>query len=57
MSDYVQTFSEAITLLGFKKALAQLLRAGKVMDEKTVGQIVVHLNNGGVTKVVKSIEV
>lgn len=49
MSDYIQTFSEAITLLGFKKALAQFLRAGKVTDDKTIGQLIAHINNGGVT--------
>lgn len=57
MSDYTATFHEAITLLGFKKALAQFLLAGKAIERNSVGQIVVHINNGGVTRVVKTADI
>jgi hypothetical protein len=51
MSAYKQTFEEAIKLLGFKKALAEFLTAGRVIDEKTVGQFtfISNINTGGVT--------
>jgi len=51
MSAYKQTFDEAIRLLGFNKALSELLHAAKIVAEKNSGQIVLHINNGGITKV------
>lgn len=57
MSAYRLVFLEAITALGFKKALAELLNAGGQTDENTVGQIIAHINNGGVTKIVRTVEV
>ncbi len=57
MSAYRLAFLEAITALGLKKALAELLIAGSVMDENTVGQFLIHANNGGVTKIVRTVEV
>lgn len=49
MNDYTATFYEAITLLGFNKALAQFLLAAKLLDKSTVGQLIANLNSGGVT--------
>lgn len=57
MSAYKLAFYEAVTLLGVKKALAEFLSAAQIADEGTVGQVVIHLNNGGVTKIVKATEV
>jgi len=49
MSQYRQTFEEAIKLLGFKKVLADLLLAAKLIGPDTVGQFTANLNSGGVT--------
>ena len=51
MSAYRQGFEEAIKLLGFKKVLTELLNIAMVIDKDTVGQVVIHLNNGGITKI------
>lgn len=51
MSEYRQSFEEAIKLLGFKKVLTELLNVAKIIDQDTVGQVIIHLNNGGVTKI------
>jgi hypothetical protein len=57
MSAYRLAFLEAITALGLKKALSEFLAAGSVVDENTVGQVLIHVNNGGTTKIVKTTEV
>lgn len=57
MSVYRLAFLEAITALGLKKALAEFLEAGGVIDENSVGQVIEHINNGGVTKIVRTAEV
>jgi len=44
-------------MIGVKKALAELLSSASVIDENTVGQVICHINNGGVTKVIKTVEV
>jgi hypothetical protein len=49
MSAYKTVFEEAIKLLGFKKVLAELLSAAKIVDTNTVGQFTANLNSGGVT--------
>ena len=51
MSAYRQGFEEAIKLLGFKKVLTELLNIAKIVDKDAVGQVVIHLNNGGITKI------
>ena len=57
MSAYNLVFLEGVVAMGLKKALAILLIAGKAMDDSTVGQFIIHVNNGGVTKIVKMVEV
>lgn len=51
MSAYRQTFEEAVKLLGPKKAISELLHAAKIVNDKSVGQIVLHINNGGTTEI------
>uniref|UniRef100_A0A6M3LNS2 Uncharacterized protein n=1 Tax=viral metagenome TaxID=1070528 RepID=A0A6M3LNS2_9ZZZZ len=49
MSAYRQVFEEAVKLVGFRKVLAELLLAAKIIDPSTVGQFTAHINSGGVT--------
>ena len=51
MSAYRQVLEEAVKLLGFKKVLTELLNIVMIIDKDTVGQVVIHLNNGGITKI------
>jgi len=57
MSAYKLVFLEAITVLGLKKALSELLTAGAIVDERTVGQVICHINSGGIIKIVLTAEV
>jgi hypothetical protein len=43
--------------VGLKKLLAVILKMAGVIEEDSAGQIVAHINSGGVTKVYKNIEV
>lgn len=38
-------------LTSVKKALADILRKSKIVGKDSVGQIVLHINNGGITKI------
>jgi hypothetical protein len=40
-----------------KKNLSTILKALGLIDDKTTGQVVIHTNEGGVTKVEKKVEV
>jgi hypothetical protein len=51
MTQYKQVFEEAIKLYSFKKVMAELLLAGKVIEPNTVGQLNVNINSGGVTNI------
>ncbi|HHT9146686.1 MAG TPA: hypothetical protein ACFYD4_13605 [Candidatus Wunengus sp. YC61] len=51
MSEYVGLFEDAIKELGLKKALTELLYAGKVIDKSSVGQVVAHMNRGSITAI------
>lgn len=44
-------FEDAIKELGLKKALTELLYAGKVIDKSSVGQVVAHMNRGSITAI------
>jgi hypothetical protein len=57
MSAYRVAFQEAVMAIGLKKALAELLSVAKVIDDTTAGQVIAHINNGGITKIVKSVEI
>ena len=51
LSIYWQAVKMGVEEIGLKKLLAELLLSAKVIDKNTVGQLVVHLNNGGVTDI------
>lgn len=51
ISIYWQFLETGVEKIGFKKLLAELLLSAKIIDKDTIGQLVVHLNNGGVTDV------
>lgn len=57
MSSYRPAIDEAIKALGLKKVLAEVYNSAKVVDEKTSGQIICHINQGGVSKVVQVAEI
>ena len=40
-----------------KKTIADFLKSQGIMDDKDTGQIVLHVNEGGITKIIKNIEV
>jgi hypothetical protein len=48
---------EALKTLGLKKLLAEVLMIGGAIDDKTAGQIVIHANNGGITRIIKTAEI
>jgi hypothetical protein len=49
----VVPITKSIGRNGIKGALAEFLRIANVVDKDSVGQIVLHINNGGVTKIQK----
>jgi hypothetical protein len=57
MSSYAPALKEALKALGLKKVIGEVLTIHGAIDEKTAGQIVAHINAGGITKIVKTAEV
>ena len=51
MSEYAKLFEDAINVFGLKKILTEVLSVGKVINKGTVGQLTIHINCGGVTKI------
>ena len=49
MSEIKQHFETAIEMYGLKKVLAEILKIAKIVDKDTVGQFIIHFNNGGIT--------
>lgn len=39
---------------GFNKVLAEILKIGSIIRGDSVGQLVIHVNNGGVTKICRN---
>ncbi len=48
---------EMLKEYGIKKVIAGLLAVANIVDGSTAGQVTIHINNGGVTKIVRSAEV
>lgn len=40
-----------------KKLIADFLKSQGIMEDKDTGQIVIHVNEGGITKIFKNVEV
>lgn len=57
MSSYQTALKEALKAMGLKKVMAEVLTLHGAIDEKTAGQIVAHVNSGGITKIVKTAEI
>ena len=57
MSSYATALKEALKAMGLKKVLGETLVIHGAVDDKTCGQVTLHLNAGGVTKVVKTAEI
>jgi len=57
MSQYSVAIATAVREEGLKKVLADVFRAAGIMKTDTAGQVISHMNNGGVTKVVQQVEV
>jgi len=57
MSQYSVAIATAVREEGLKKVLADVFRVAGIMKSDTAGQIIAHMNNGGVTKVVQQVEV
>lgn len=57
MSHYKDIIFEAVRIEGAKRILKEVLCAANVIDKDTVGQVVIHVNNGGITDVYRNIKV
>jgi hypothetical protein len=57
MSAYQLALKEALKAMGLKKVIGELLTLHGSIDDKTAGQVVVNVNAGGVTKIVKTAEI
>jgi aspartate 1-decarboxylase len=57
MSNYREIIEEAVKVEGFIKIQRELLEAGGIISKDTVGQILINVNNGGITNVYKNVKV
>ncbi len=57
MSQYKAVIEEAVKIEGVKKILTEVYRAAGITFKDTVGQVVSHINNGGVTDVYQNVKV
>lgn len=48
---------EAVRALGIKKAVAEMLMAAGVIKDDDCGQVSIHHNNGGITKILQTKEI
>lgn len=57
MSSYRNAISEAVKALGLKRVIYEALQVANEIDDKGACQILVHVNSGGISKLVKTSEI
>ena len=51
MTKFDIAISEALKELGLKKLIARVLALANVMNEKSVGKVIINTNSGSVTQI------